>query len=330
MPFEAKLLIKLADKQKHAPNDRMKASPQFALLLRGVVMVQCGLFIAQARSKAELVDPSSTGMEADSGFLSLFNGHDLSGWSGDPRIWEAADGAIIGRISVGKRAQGNCLIWTNGTVADFELRFSFRVPRGNSGIAYRAKDFGNWELFGYQYVITDMASKGGEIGQLFEHGAKGNREAWVSGRGHLGTLGTRVSIRAGRAISGDGAPAATAEQALEAIRVDEWNEGRIIAEQGHVTHLINGVVATEVHDLDVIHRSLSGVVGLEIDPVGKDAAVQFKDIRLKPIHVTEEHPVQPGKASTSERLKQLKSLYDQGLISKEDYQKKTKEIMDSL
>jgi len=32
----------------------------------------------------------------------------------------------------------------------------------------------------------------------------------------------------------------------------------------------------------------------------------------------------------TERLKQVKSLYEQGLINKEDYDKKVKEIMDSL
>ena len=38
----------------------------------------------------------------------------------------------------------------------------------------------------------------------------------------------------------------------------------------------------------------------------------------------------PAKPSAADRLKQLKSLYDQGLINKEDYDRKTKEIIDSL
>src|ERR1041385_6460543 len=89
----------------------------------------------------------------EDGFVNLFNGHDLSGWSGDPQIWLVKDGVITGKASA-KKGEGSFLVWTNGTVGDFELRFSFRVPRANSGIAYRAKDFGNWTLFGYQYVIT--------------------------------------------------------------------------------------------------------------------------------------------------------------------------------
>jgi hypothetical protein len=37
-----------------------------------------------------------------------------------------------------------------------------------------------------------------------------------------------------------------------------------------------------------------------------------------------------AKPDAAERLKQLKSLYDQGLINKDDYDKKVKEVMDSL
>jgi hypothetical protein len=37
-----------------------------------------------------------------------------------------------------------------------------------------------------------------------------------------------------------------------------------------------------------------------------------------------------AKPDAAERLKKVKSLYDQGLINKEDYDKKVKEIMDSL
>ena len=41
-------------------------------------------------------------------------------------------------------------------------------------------------------------------------------------------------------------------------------------------------------------------------------------------------PAPAAKPDAAERLKKLKSLYDQGLISKEDYDKKVKEIVDSL
>jgi hypothetical protein len=37
-----------------------------------------------------------------------------------------------------------------------------------------------------------------------------------------------------------------------------------------------------------------------------------------------------AKPDAATRLKQVKALYDQGLINKDDYDKKVKEIMDSL
>jgi hypothetical protein len=41
-------------------------------------------------------------------------------------------------------------------------------------------------------------------------------------------------------------------------------------------------------------------------------------------------PATGPKPNAAERLKQVKSLYEQGLITKEDYDKKVKEVMDSL
>jgi hypothetical protein len=41
-------------------------------------------------------------------------------------------------------------------------------------------------------------------------------------------------------------------------------------------------------------------------------------------------PAPEAKPDAGERLKKVKSLFDQGLINKEDYDKKVKEIMDSL
>src|ERR1051325_6949025 len=58
----------------------------------------------------------------------LFNGKDLTGWEGDPRLWSVKDGAIVGQTTPENPAKGNTfLIWTNGTVGDFELRCSFKL-----------------------------------------------------------------------------------------------------------------------------------------------------------------------------------------------------------
>ena len=57
--------------------------------------------------------------------------------------------------------------------------------------------------------------------------------------------------------------------------------------------------------------------------------MQLKDLIANPPSPSPA-PATGGKPPVAERLKQVKSLYDQELISKEDYEKKVKEIMDSL
>src|SRR3954452_2484029 len=97
----------------------------------------------------------------ESGFKSLFNGKDLTGWEGRPEHWSVEDGAITGKTTKENPAKGNnFLIWrphgTNENVGNFELRFSYKiVPNGdkgfgNSGIQYRSRDYSNFVVGGYQ------------------------------------------------------------------------------------------------------------------------------------------------------------------------------------
>src|ERR1051325_3792823 len=82
--------------------------------------------------------------DEEPGFKSLFNGKDLSGWDGNPKFWSVKDGAITGQTTDDNKTEGNTfLIWRDGTVDDFELRLSYKIVGGNSGIQYRSKDLGN-------------------------------------------------------------------------------------------------------------------------------------------------------------------------------------------
>jgi len=62
------------------------------------------------------------------GWITLFNGHDLSGWSGDPAVWSVVDGNIHGELKRKTDAHHpSALFWKNSTVENFELEFSFRL-----------------------------------------------------------------------------------------------------------------------------------------------------------------------------------------------------------
>src|SRR4051812_38533919 len=82
--------------------------------------------------------------EDETGFKSLFNGKDLTGWDGDPEHWSVSDGMIVGETTKEKALKNanSFLIAKDGDkdliVKDFEFRVSFRFDKdhnfGNSGI----------------------------------------------------------------------------------------------------------------------------------------------------------------------------------------------------
>jgi hypothetical protein len=72
------------------------------------------------------------GQRGDEGFVSLFNGLDLSGWSGAVASYEVRDGAIVCRPSMGGT------LYTEDEYGDFVARVEFRLPPGgNNGLAIR-------------------------------------------------------------------------------------------------------------------------------------------------------------------------------------------------
>src|SRR4029450_13794314 len=78
--------------------------------------------------------------DAEDGFPSLFDGKSLAGWEGNTALWSVQDGAITGQTKADTNLKHNTfLVWKGGTVEDFELRLSYRIVNGNSGIQYRSR-----------------------------------------------------------------------------------------------------------------------------------------------------------------------------------------------
>jgi serine/threonine-protein kinase len=102
------------------------------------------------------------------GFVSLFNGKDLTGWEGRPEFWSVQDGAICGATTKETRARKNTfLVCTAGEFGDFELRAQFKMAAGNeqdfanSGIQYRSQiiDREYFTLSGYQADLGVSSKK---------------------------------------------------------------------------------------------------------------------------------------------------------------------------
>ncbi len=92
----------------------------------------------------------------DAAAAPLFDGQTLAGWEtleGEPvtRGWEVVDGTI--HLLPSEERAGH--IVTSRDVGNFVLTFEFKIaPRGNSGIKYRVRNFGD-KVLGCEYQIYD-------------------------------------------------------------------------------------------------------------------------------------------------------------------------------
>src|SRR5690606_530902 len=95
----------------------------------------------------------------DSGFEEIFNGRDLTGWTGEDGVWTVRDGAIVATVPADAK-RVTSWIWDGGQISDFELRrmFRFEPDEGHkqaiSSITYRGRKFSSYELRGYQFRIS--------------------------------------------------------------------------------------------------------------------------------------------------------------------------------
>jgi len=214
---------------------------------------------------------------AEEGFKSLFDGKNLTGWAGRPQHWSVEDGAITGRTTKEHPAQGNnFLIWTNGTVSDFELRLSYKiVPNNdkgfaNSGIQYRSKDFGNFVVGGYQ---ADFEAGQTYSGILYEE----RMDGILAQRGQKTVVKTVEGKTKVEVVGSLG----KSEDIQAKIKDKDWNDYVVIAKGNHLEHFINGVPTIDVIDERTGGKAAKeGLLALQLH-AGDPMTVQFKNIRIK-------------------------------------------------
>ena len=180
------------------------------------------------------------------GWITLFNGKDLTGWSGSPDVWRVKDGYISGQID--KLKGGNTFLIYQHPFADFELEAEWVLVdgKGNSGIQVRSKQSesgaNKWVVSGYQADIGN-----GWYGKLYEE----------RGRGVLaGNYKNKPTIK-------------------------KDNKYLITAKGSKLTQELNGVVTIEFDDKDPKKSASSGVIGLQYHSPG-GFEVRFRKIRIRP------------------------------------------------
>ena len=208
----------------------------------------------------------------------IFNGKDLSGWDGDPRLWTVKDGVIRGETTPAKKAKGNTfLVWTGGETTNFELRVSFRCGSvNNSGIQYRSKrDKPNsWRVRGYQHEIRNSNTLPNVSGFIYDEGGAAGE------RGRTCMVGEKATTGAdGKKVVNE--TLITAKEYQELFTVDAWNDVIIIAKGNHIQHFMNGRLVLDFTDNHP--KALSdGSLAFQLHG-GKPMWVEFKDVRFRAI-----------------------------------------------
>lgn len=216
--------------------------------------------------------------ETEPQFQSLFDGKQLGGWLGDERFWRVADGAIIGQTTKDNPTERNTfLVYTDDTVDDFELRFSYRVKGGNSGIQYRSQVVSRWVVKGLQADFEDTMHEGKDrfSGMFFEE----NRRMFMAQRGDVVFVRTNTENTKKPSIE-KVASVGDPVELEKVIKRDDWNEYTVIAKDNVFIHIINGTVMSIGIDEDDANFRKSGILAWQLHS-GDPLKIEMKNIRIR-------------------------------------------------
>ncbi len=245
-------------------------------------MVRCLTLVASASFafSAFAADAPHVAPAESADMRCLFNGKDLTGWDGDPRLWSVRDGVIHGETTAENPAQGNTfLIWKDGVTKDFELRLSFRCnATNNSGIQYRSKHItegkvrNQWVVRGYQHEIRNQNTLPSVSGFIYDEGGKRGRMCLVGEKATWGEDGKKKV-----------ADMLIDQQGFQKLfKLDDWNDIVIIAKGNHLQHYLNNRLILDFTDNDPQRALLEGVLAVQLH-AGKPMWAEFKNIRMKEI-----------------------------------------------
>lgn len=191
----------------------------------------------------------------EDGFVSLFNGKDLTGWQ---IVNKQGPGYVVenGILVCPKEGGGN--LFTNKEYANFVFRFEYRLqPGGNNGVGLRAPLAGDAAYSGMESQILDDDSP---------------QYANLEPGQYHGSIYKVVAAKRG-------APK----------KAGEWNTEEIVCDGRHVKVTVNDKVTVDanlddVKDPEVLkaHPGIQRTTG-HIGFLGHGARVEFRNIRVKPL-----------------------------------------------
>jgi hypothetical protein len=212
----------------------------------------------------------TTAQHSRDGFKNIFDGKTLAGWKGDTKVWRVENNTIIGQTTDADPIKSNTfLIYDKEQPSDFELIAEYKISEsGNSGIQYRSVTVDSlpFTLKGYQ---ADIDGNNVYTGQNYEERGRG----FLAKRGEIAVLekGEQPQITA---MIGD------PDSLKSLIKVEDWNEIKIIAKGNRLRHFINGVLMSDVTDNDGELRKSKGIIGFQVH-AGHPMKVEYRNVRIK-------------------------------------------------
>jgi len=212
------------------------------------------VFRKHSNESAFLILQKSVKEESEEGFVSLFNGRDLSGWTGDTTSYVAENGKIV--VYPRRGSGGN--LYTEKEYSNFILRFEFKLtPGANNGLGIRAPLSGDAAYVGMELQILDnTADRYKDLRPYQFHGSIYG--VIPAKRGYLKPVG-------------------------------EWNFEEVIANGRQITVKLNGVTIVDA-DIDKasIPKTMDGRnhPGLKRDKghigfLGHGSNLEFRNIRIE-------------------------------------------------
>lgn len=104
----------------------------------------------------------------DEGFVALFNGKDLTGWSSTGNWLVHPDGVLAIEPREGENGwqRYGAYLWTDKEYSNFILDLEYKIPEnGNSGVFVGVKDKGDPVYKGIEVQILDSHGKQGKLTQ---------------------------------------------------------------------------------------------------------------------------------------------------------------------
>tara|TARA_B100000614_G_C14544049_1_gene491396 strand:- start:1682 stop:2383 length:702 start_codon:yes stop_codon:yes gene_type:complete len=207
------------------------------------------------------------------GFVSIFDGQTLKGWEATPAntapAWTVNKGMIVGN---GDKGRGYLTYTPNKTIADLELKFSYRFPgKGNSGVNIRAiVDKTRKRDFQSYHADLGHLGIGKNVMGAWDFHTPGRKE-------HRCFRGDQL------VIDKNDKPIITAIKnglSVDDLKKGDWNSVHIIAKGNNFKLYINDKLSSEFTEhLPKAKRLKSGMIQLQLhDP---RMIVHFRDLKLK-------------------------------------------------